>query len=154
MSSSRKKFKGQDNSKKGYEAIEDDPSLPPGWKSSWRINNGLCEGTKSKVFWAPNGKFMSSRIAALHYMVSGEISVTQEGLAMMRGAIMEEGWEVHPSVPEGWLCKDDLKSFKKFLPQDNVFLKNTKLPSPIYPYIALTYSWVTSWTLSVSGMTT
>merc|ERR1711963_1013312 len=67
---SKRRFSGQNTTSEQFETIENDESIPEGWKSSWRIMEGFSKGQKVKVYWAPNGKFCSSRVAALNYMLS------------------------------------------------------------------------------------
>ena len=76
---SKKKFTGQNTTSEQFEAIENDDSIPEGWKSSWRIMDGFSKGTRVKVYWAPNGKSCTSRVAALNYMVTDLKSNEEDG---------------------------------------------------------------------------
>ena len=123
---SKRKFSGQNTTSEQFETIENDESIPEGWKSSWRIMEGFSKGQKVKVYWAPNGKFCSSRVAALNYMLS-DLKSEEKDVEVMKKSLEAEGWTTHTNLPQGWLLFDDPKKFsKKFVTSDFHYLKNIK----------------------------
>ena len=122
-----KKFSGQNTTSEQFESIENDESIPQGWKSSWRIMDGFSKGKRVKVYWAPNGKFCGSRVSALNYMVT-ELNSSEDDIEEMKKSLVNEGWTGHESLPGGWLHNDDLnKCSKRFVTSDFHYLKNIKL---------------------------
>ena len=53
-----------------FELIEEDETIPVGWRSAWRALEGFSKGGRVKVFWEPNGKYCPSRVNALNQMIT------------------------------------------------------------------------------------
>merc|ERR1719319_1477976 len=109
---SRKSFGGLDNSSGKYEEIPGDPSTPEGWKSAWRTMEGFSQGTRTKSYFAPNGRYCQSRLNALNYMVT-ELGSSEEDVRLMRAGLMEEGWREDPALPPGWMLGDGKRQGSK-----------------------------------------
>ena len=109
------KLTGFDETNERYEEINNDPSLPEGWKSAWRTHEGFSKGQKTKNFWAPDGRYFGSRITALNFMVT-EMKSSKEDVLQMRNGLLEDDysasltqWGPHANLPEGWLYATDKK---------------------------------------------
>ena len=110
--SGRKSFGGMEGSTGNYEEIADDPTIPAGWKSCWRTMEGFSQGTKTKSYFAPNGRYCQSRLNALNYMVT-ELKSSPEDVKLMREALKEEGWREEENLPEGWMVGEGRKNGKE-----------------------------------------
>ena len=109
-----------------FELIEDDETIPNGWKSAWRILDGFSKGGRVKVFWEPNGKYCPSRVNAISQMISS-FGSSQEDLDIMKKTLYEEGWKPNPSLPPGWMFnKSSSKETKVFVDSKFRYFKNIK----------------------------
>ena len=63
MPSQNKKFSAE------YDWIEDDPTLPVGWKSAIINMNSFGKIVESTRFLSPDGRFCTSRVEAIKYMM-------------------------------------------------------------------------------------
>ena len=109
-----------------FELIEDDETIPKGWKSAWRILDGFSKGGRVKVFWEPNGKYCPSRVNAISQMISS-FGSSQEDLDIMKKTLYEEGWKSNPSLPAGWMFnKSSSKETKVFVDSKFRYFKNIK----------------------------
>ena len=86
----QKNYRGLDDTVGSYEHIETDDTIPNGWKSSWKKLD-FCN-KKSKIYWAPNGKFCSSRREAILYMVD-QLQSPAEDVLKMKAGLIQEGWK-------------------------------------------------------------
>ena len=94
----QKSYRGLDDTVGSYEHIERDDTLPRGWKSSWKKLD-FCN-KKSKIYWAPNGKFCSSRREAILYMVE-QLHSPPEDVLQMKAGLIKDGWK-EDKVLAGW----------------------------------------------------
>ena len=94
----QKNYRGLDDTVGSYEHIETDDTIPRGWKSSWKKLD-FCN-KKSKIYWAPNGKFCSSRREAILYMVE-QLRSPAEDVLQMKAGLIQDGWK-EDQVLAGW----------------------------------------------------
>ena len=127
-----KTFKGFANSSGEYEDIPDDDTIPAGWKSAYKSIEGLKHlKNKLKVYWAPNGRYCSSRRGALQYMVD-ELGSDPADVEIMKKGLVEDGWlEDKENLPVGWFFKSDTNNVTNrttlvFLKADFQYCKNTR----------------------------
>ena len=69
-----------------------------------KLLEGFSQGTKTKSYFAPNGRYCQSRLNALNYMVT-ELKSSPEDVNLMREALKEAGWREEENLPEGWMVK-------------------------------------------------
>ena len=128
----RKSFGGMEGSTGKYEEIAEDPTIPKGWKSCWRTMEGFSQGTRTKSYFAPNGRYCQSRLNAMNYMVT-ELKSSREDVNLMREALKEEGWRENADLPEGWMVGEGRKNgkekptTKRFATDEYVSLGSLKL---------------------------
>ena len=122
----QKKYRGLDDTIGSYEHIEDDDTIPSGWRSSWKKLD-FCN-KKTKIYWAPNGKFCSSRREAILYMVE-QLDSSDDDLLKMKGGLLQEGWTEDKDLA-GWYSKristSRDKSSKVFISPDFNHFKSPK----------------------------
>lgn len=97
-----------EDSKGTYDFIDDDTTIPPGWKSCFKqyphtYSNNMSSRNMKK-YWAPNGKYCSSRRNALQYMVN-VLKSSEEDLQLMKKGLEIDGWKRDDKV-EGWFYMD------------------------------------------------
>jgi len=86
-----------DESASSNEWIENDDSVPKGWKSKlW-----LGSATK-KCLLSPEGQIFNTRIGAYKYLLKYG---TQEQVQEMRILLGHDGWKDYALLPAGWLYK-------------------------------------------------
>ena len=85
-----------------YDLIENDETIPEGWKSA--RSKHIFRGVKSKVFLSPDQKFFPSRRLALTHMVH-VLKSSQEDIQIMKNGFLEEGWSKIDHILDGWLMK-------------------------------------------------
>ena len=100
----KKSYGGLEESTGKWEEIPDDHTIPEGWKSCWRTMEGFSVGSKTKSYFAPNGRCCQSRLQALGYMV-GELASSEEDVSIMREGLVDEGWKEDENLPPGWMFK-------------------------------------------------
>ena len=114
----QKKYRGLDDTTGSYEHIESDDTIPSGWKSSWKKLD-FCN-KKTKIYWAPNGKFCSSRREAILYMLE-HLDSGEEDLVKMKSGLVLDGWKEDRDLA-GWYSKrvatSKDKSSKVFISPD------------------------------------
>ena len=89
---------------KDYDWNEDDPTIPPGWKSTTIQMNSFGKIVESNRYMAPDGRYCSNRLDALRYMTKEGI-FTQEDIQTMKEGLTEDGWKADPGLPTGWYMK-------------------------------------------------
>ena len=89
---------------KEYDWLEDDPNIPPGWKSTVIQMNSFGKIVPSMRFLAPDGRYCSNRIDALKYMVREGI-FTAEDIEIMKGGLIMDGWRQDDKLPNNWFMK-------------------------------------------------
>ena len=121
-----KKPLGRENSIGSYEDIEEDATIPEGWKSA--IKNSYmptCQKMiKNKVYWAPDGRYCPSRLQALAYMVSEDHP--KEEVEVMRAGLVGDGWTPFQQLPEGWMAMKESKGLLKYATSDFLQLRNCR----------------------------
>ena len=151
-------YKGQNFDLKQFEPFEgEDPYLPDGWKTGWRIMDGFAKdsGSKIRVFWDPYGKFCYSRPNALKMMTYDMDSPTED-IEQMKKGLDEDGWIGKKGLPEGWRMKIEKDSRKLFM--DRNFKVHRKLRSATQELITGEYSdkelseWMTQFVLPIRGI--
>ena len=86
---------------KDYDWIEDDPTVPLGWKSTTIEMNSFGKIVLSTRFLAPDGRYCSNRLDALRYMVKENI-FSMEDINVMKGGLLKDGWKMDTkSLPAG-----------------------------------------------------
>ena len=117
---------GRENSTGTYEDIEGDATIPEGWRSA--IKNSYmptCQKMiKNKVYWAPDGRYCSSRMQALAYMVAENHS--KEQVEEMRAGMVADGWQNYEQLPEGWMAMKESKGLLKYATSDYLQLRNCR----------------------------
>ena len=83
-----------------YEVVEDDKTIPEGWKSALSPDRSL-----QKIFWDSDKRFLSSRVEAVKVMVGDKRRYTAKEIETMKRGLISEGWEKHPGLPEGWMYR-------------------------------------------------
>ena len=151
-------YKGQNFDLKQFEPFEgEDPYLPDGWKTGWRMMDGFAKdsGSKIRVFWDPYGKFCYSRANALK-MMTAELDSPSEDIEQMKKGLNEDGWIIKKGLPEGWRMKIEKDSRKLFM--DRNFKVHRKLRSGTQEIITGEYSdkelseWMTRFVLPIKGI--
>ena len=89
---------------KDYDWTEEDPTIPPGWKSTTIQMNSFGKIVESNRYMAPDGRYCSNRLDALRYMESQGI-FTEEEVVTMKGGLLTDGWLMDPGLPQGWYMK-------------------------------------------------
>ena len=80
--------------------VEDDPSVPAGWKTREYVNKG---GQNVKHIMSPTGVFFAGRKAALEHMeASPDGNYTPEDMELMQSGLRLVWGEDDPTMPEGW----------------------------------------------------
>ena len=120
-----KKFVGLHNTTATYENIEDDNTLPPGWKASWRLMGEIKPGFKQKVYWAPNGRRCTSRIDAVKRMIT-EFSSSEEDIGIMKAGLISDGWAPDVNLPDGWMQQTNKRLGRRFMSKDYDYFKHVK----------------------------
>jgi len=77
--------------------VENDPSVPVGWKSKLWIGS-----SSKKCLMDPTGRMFKSRLAAFRYLCK---SGTEDQLTEMRRVLGSDGWQEYALLPPGWLYK-------------------------------------------------
>ena len=120
---------GETPTKTQYDWDENDPSVPSGWKTTMITVNSFGKIVKSKRYLSPDGRFCSSRIDALKYMMKEDI-FRKEDVAEMKKGLLSEGWEIEPMLPPDWLIKPDKHKEEEatfnYLTPDYQFLRSTR----------------------------
>ena len=121
-----KKPVGRENSTGTYEDIEGDQTIPEGWRSA--IKNSYmptCQKMiKNKVYWAPDGRYCSSRMQALAYMVAE--NHPKEQVDEMKEGMVADGWQTYQQLPEGWMAMKESKGLLKYATSDYLQLRNCR----------------------------
>ena len=86
-----------------FPPMEDDHSLPVGWKMKRGGDGGKV------IFVSPGGRWFKNRRLALKSMVEEE-PLVKFRLDMMRAALVEEGWREDKRLPLDWRFKTYKKS--------------------------------------------
>ena len=106
-----KKFRYLEDARGSYDFIEDDPTIPAGWKSCYKQYPDLSMSVRqAKKYWAPDGKYCSSRRNALQYMVN-VLKSSEKDIRHMKRGLETDGWIVDKHL-EGWYYMD-LKSISR-----------------------------------------
>jgi len=79
--------------------VDDDPTVPKGWKTKEYTNKG---GQKVKNMMSPDGTFCAGRKSAIEYMESSN-DFSQDDIELMQSGLKSIVWTDDDStVPEGW----------------------------------------------------
>ena len=109
-----------------FEVIEEDDTIPPGWRSAWRTLDGFSKGGKVKVYWEPNGKYCPSRVNAINQMIT-ILDSSEEDIDIMKKTLFEEGWKSSQNLPDGWMFnKSSSKETKVFVDSKFRYFRNIK----------------------------
>jgi len=110
--------------KKSYkiEFMDNDPSVPPGWKVAQKQQILSGKQTYSTCYLCPQGKFFYNRHSALKYMLSDGAFI-QEDIQIMKESLEGEGWKLGEDLlPFGWYVKELEKVVKGDLIIDHHYL--------------------------------
>ena len=120
------KFVGAENSSGSFEEIEDDSTIPEGWKSSYKaMPESFGKDCKIKVYWGPDGRFFQSRRQAINFMLT-EVETAPEDLELMKKGLYEDGWiEDTDFLPKEWLVQAKSDG-KFFITEEYSLLKGAK----------------------------
>ena len=97
---------GETPTKSNYDWDDKDESVPEGWKTTMIAVNSFGKIVMSKRYLSPDGRFCSSRLDALRYMVK-EKMFNAADVERMKAGLYLEGWETDELLPEHWLVKPD-----------------------------------------------
>ena len=87
--------------------IDNDPSVPSGWKTKEYTNKG---GQNVKHVMSPSGVFFAGRKAAFEHM-EGNDAYSQEDMDLMQSGLRIVWGEEDPTMPEGWKTRTtDIKN--------------------------------------------
>ena len=75
-------------------------SLMSGWKSAIINMNSFGKIVESIRFLSPDGRFLTSRVEAIKYMLK-DGSASLEDMNRMRLGLLKDGWESDPKLPQG-----------------------------------------------------
>ena len=124
---------GLDEAKGTYDFFEDE-TVPEGWKSCTKEYGGAFSNKKEtsesttvmKKYWAPNGRFCTSRREAILYM-KYFLKSSEEDLEKMKDGLLKDGW-VKYDIIDGWysLNKEGY-SGTQFITDKFKHLKSTKV---------------------------
>jgi hypothetical protein len=89
---------------KEYDWRSDDPTVPPGWRSTVIFMNSFGKMVRSLRFLAPDGRFCTNRIDALRYMAKEGLT-SAEDMATMKNGLLVDGWLADEKLPVGWFMK-------------------------------------------------
>ena len=126
-----RKFKhsGDTPTKSNYDWDDTDTSVPQGWKTTMILVNSFGKQVPSKRFLSPDGRFCSSRIDSLKYMVKEDIFLSQD-IEKMKMGLLEEDWELDDLLPPAWFVKPDKHKEEEatfnYLTPDFTFLRSTR----------------------------
>ena len=87
MPSQNKKFSAE------YDWIEDDPTLPVGWKSAIINMNSFGKIVESTRFLSPDGRFCTSRVEAIKYMMK-DGSANVDDMNRMKMGLMKVCYKI------------------------------------------------------------
>ena len=82
---------------KEYDWRSDDPTVPPGWRSTVIFMNSFGKMVRSLRFLAPDGRFCTNRIDALRYMAKEGLT-SPEDMATMKNGLLVDGWLVYEAA--------------------------------------------------------
>ena len=71
-----------------------------GWKSAIINMNSFGKIVESIRFLSPDGRFLTSRVEAIKYMLK-DGSASLEDMNRMRLGLLKDGWESDPKLPQG-----------------------------------------------------
>ena len=71
-----------------------------GWKSAIINMNSFGKIVESVRFLSPDGRFLTSRVEAIKYMLK-DGSASLDDMNRMRLGLLKDGWESDPKLPEG-----------------------------------------------------
>jgi hypothetical protein len=97
---------GETPTKSNYDWDDKDESVPEGWKTTMIAVNSFGKIVMSKRYLSPDGRFCSSRLDALRYMVK-EKMFNAADVERMKAGLYLEGWETDDLLPARWLVKPD-----------------------------------------------
>ena len=122
----RKNPVGRENAIGTYEDIEGDETIPDGWRSALKNSYmPTCQKMiKNKVYWAPDGRYCSSRMQALAYMMAENHS--KEKVDKMKEGMLADGWRAYDQLPEGWMAMKESKGLLKYATSDYLQLRNCR----------------------------
>ena len=72
----------------------------PGWKSAIINMNSFGKIVESIRFLSPDGRFLTSRVEAIKYMLK-DGSASLDDMDRMRLGLLKDGWETDPKLPQG-----------------------------------------------------
>lgn len=110
--------------KKSYkiEFVDNDPSVPPGWKVAQKQQILSGKQTFSTCYLCPQGKFFYNRHSALKYMLE-DGGFPLEDIEIMKESLEGEGWKLDEDLlPAGWFVKELEKVVKGDLIIDHHYL--------------------------------
>merc|ERR1719319_1701888 len=110
--------------KKSYkiEFMDNDPSVPPGWKVAQKQQILSGKQTYSTCYLCPQGKFFYNRHSAIKHMLSDGAFI-QEDIQIMKESLEGEGWKLGEDLlPSGWYVKELEKVVKGDLIIDHHYL--------------------------------
>ena len=86
--------------------IEDDPTVPQGWKIRYFESMRKKKLRKRCYILSPSGTVFQTRVKALQFMI--QKCHPDDQIAYMRTQLEKEGWCSHPMLPENWRIKRKL----------------------------------------------
>lgn len=110
--------------KKSYkiEFMDNDPSVPPGWKVAQKQQILSGKQTYSTCYLCPQGKFFYNRHSAVKYML-GDGGFQLQDIQIMKESLEGEGWKKDEKLlPFGWYVKELEKVVKGDLIIDHYYL--------------------------------
>ena len=102
-----------------------------GWKSAIINMNSFGKIVESIRFLSPDGRFLTSRVEAIKYMLK-DGSASLDDMERMRLGLIKDGWESDPKLPQGWYMKPDKCRGKRkeahynYLSEDFQYHRSTK----------------------------
>jgi len=89
-----------------YDWNDNDPTVPLGWKSAIISMNSFGKIVESVRFLSPDGRFCTSRVEAIKYLLK-DGAANNEDLDRLKLGLIQDGWETDPKLPPGWFMKPD-----------------------------------------------
>ena len=95
--------------------------MPEGWKSAIITMNSFGKMVESVRFLSPDGRFCTSRVEAIKYLLKDgganhddlmrmqveKLQLSSSFTLLFKMGLLQDGWETDENLPLGWFMKPD-----------------------------------------------